>query len=56
MTPCANTPVRVLDVMEKALIPQQGEEIREQEQIHPARIFTTPAGERVVDFGQEVTG
>lgn len=56
MTLCANMPVRVLDVEENALLPQQGEEIREQEQIHPARIFTTPAGERVVDFGQEVTG
>ena len=38
------------------LIPQQGEEIREQERISPARFFTTPAGERVVDFGQELTG
>lgn len=54
--PCANRPVRVLDMVEKALMPQQGEEIREQEQIHPARIFTTPTGERVVDFGQEITG
>lgn len=38
------------------LIPQEGEEIREQEQITTARIFTTPKGELVVDFGQEVTG
>ena len=40
----------------ETLIPQQGEEVREQERLHPARIFTTPAGETVVDFGQEVTG
>lgn len=38
------------------LIPQQGEEILEQEHLSPARIFTTPKGETVVDFGQEITG
>lgn len=38
------------------LIRQQGEEIREQERIMPARIFTTPKGETVIDFGQEITG
>lgn len=38
------------------LIPQQGEEIREQERISGARAFTTPKGELVIDFGQEVTG
>lgn len=38
------------------LIPQQGPEIREQERLTPAAIFTTPAGERVIDFGQEITG
>lgn len=38
------------------LIPQQGEEIREQEYVAAVRVFTTPAGETVVDFGQEVTG
>ncbi|MCL2355985.1 MAG: glycoside hydrolase family 78 protein [Defluviitaleaceae bacterium] len=37
-------------------IPQQGEEIREIERITPAEIFTTPAGETVVDFGQNLTG
>jgi len=38
------------------LIPQEGEEIREQEHLTVADIFTTPAGETVIDFGQEVTG
>ena len=38
------------------LIAQQGEKITEQERIAPARIFTTPAGETVIDFGQEITG
>ncbi|MFR3320857.1 MAG: family 78 glycoside hydrolase catalytic domain [Lachnospiraceae bacterium] len=31
-------------------------EIHEQERISPSGIFTTPAGETVVDFGQELTG
>lgn len=38
------------------LIPQQGEEIREQERIAAARIFVTPKGETVIDFGQNLTG
>ena len=38
------------------LIPQEGESIREQERVCAARIFTTPKGERVIDFGQELTG
>jgi len=38
------------------LIPQQGEEIREQEHLRPASIFKTPAGETVIDFGQNITG
>lgn len=38
------------------LIPQQGEKIREQEIVSAARLFVTPAGETVVDFGQEITG
>ena len=38
------------------LIPQQGEEIKEQEILSVAKIFTTPKGEVVVDFGQEITG
>jgi len=38
------------------LIPQQGEEIREHEHLFTARIFTTPKGETIVDFGQEITG
>lgn len=38
------------------LIPQQGEETREEEYVAAERVFTTPKGETVVDFGQEVTG
>lgn len=31
-------------------------EIREQEHLQPIAVFTTPRGERVVDFGQNLTG
>ncbi len=49
-------PAALFEGPTETLIPQQGEEIREQERVAPCRIFTTPAGETVVDFGQEVTG
>ncbi|MBQ2968270.1 MAG: family 78 glycoside hydrolase catalytic domain [Clostridia bacterium] len=38
------------------LIPQEGEEIKEQERFKPIATFVTPKGERVLDFGQEITG
>ena len=38
------------------LIPQEGEDICEQERIAAKCIFTTPSGETVLDFGQELTG
>ena len=38
------------------LIPQVGEWVREQERIHPVSAFITPKGERVIDFGQNMTG
>ncbi len=38
------------------LIPQEGEEIREQERVLGKRIIVTPEGDTLIDFGQEVTG
>ena len=38
------------------LIPQEGEQIKEMERVSVKSIFTTPSGEVVVDFGQEITG
>ena len=49
-------PVEVLPYGKELLVPQQGVEVIEQEIIKPARIIKTPAGETVVDFGQELTG
>ena len=38
------------------LIPQQGEWIKEQERLRPIELIITPKGERVIDFGQNMTG
>jgi len=38
------------------LFPHDGEKVCEHEKLKPVRIFTTPKGERVVDFGQNLTG
>ncbi len=46
----------LLDWSKEILIPQEGEVIREIERLGATRVFSTPAGETVVDFGQEVTG
>lgn len=48
--------VKALDWSKDILIPQEGEEIREMERIAAKEIIHTPAGETLVDFGQEVTG
>ena len=48
--------VKPLEWSKDILIPQEGEAIRETERIAAKRIFKTPAGDTVVDFGQEVTG
>ena len=48
--------VEVFNGPYETLIQQQGEVIREQERLQAARLFTTPKGETIIDFGQEVTG
>ena len=47
---------KALNWSKDILIPQEGEEVREMERIAVQEIIHTPAGETVVDFGQEVTG
>ena len=44
------------DASTAMLIPQEGEPIIEQEHIRPVRVITTPKGETVIDFGQNLTG
>lgn len=45
-----------LDWSRDILIPQEGERIVEADRLAARSVFTTPAGETVVDFGQEITG
>ncbi|MDR1927270.1 MAG: glycoside hydrolase family 78 protein [Oscillospiraceae bacterium] len=49
-------PVKVLDYPHEILIPLQGERIVETERLPVKEIFTTPEGEVVLDFGQNLTG
>ena len=55
---CDNAPVAAAecDYPKTQLIPQEGEKICLQEQLKPVRRFTTPKGETVLDFGQEISG
>ena len=43
-------------VSKTTLIEQEGETVKEQKKIYPVRMFTTPKGERVIDFGQNIAG
>ena len=52
----APKPCAVLGAPLDGLIPQEGEAIREMERVSAKAVYKTPAGETVVDFGQEVTG
>lgn len=38
------------------LVPNEGEDVLEQEVLSPIKLFTTPKGERIIDFGQNMTG
>lgn len=49
-------PVRIEELDRNILIPQEGEPVREQEVLYPAGLIITPKGEKVLDFGQELTG
>lgn len=46
----------VADKVTSKLIRQVGEDITEQERLAPVSCFVTPKGERVIDFGQNMTG
>ncbi len=48
--------VRIMDWSREILIPQEGEIIREIERVAAKEVIHTPAGETLIDFGQEVTG
>ncbi len=46
----------VAKAIDARLVPQVGELILEQERIAAAELIITPKGERVIDFGQNMTG
>ena len=54
--PSGRQSVKLLDWSKEILIPQEGERVLETERVAARRILHTPAGETVVDFGQEITG
>lgn len=49
-------PVRALPFDTKVLTAQAGAKVRRKDRIPAIEIFTTPQGDRVIDFGQNLTG
>lgn len=47
---------KIFDYDKSVLIPFEGEPTREIETLEVSKVITTPKGETVIDFGQEVTG
>ena len=50
------TPARITDFSLANLVATQNEIVKKHETFTPVRIFTTPKGEKVVDFGQNLVG
>ena len=51
-----NTHATLFDYSKDVLVELEGEKTKEIERVAPKDVFTTPAGETVIDFGQEITG
>ena len=49
-------PVNILSHGKEMLIPQENEPVRIMEELQPIAILTTPRGETVIDFGQNMVG
>lgn len=49
-------PVKIFPFSKDVLIPQEGEEIREIEELKPVELIHTPKGETVIDFGENIAG
>ena len=56
ITPEFNTSARIFDYDTKKLFPTEGEYVREIERLAAKKLIITPKGERVIDFGQNLTG
>ena len=46
----------LFDADKSILVPFEGEKTKEIERVAPKSVFLTPAGETLIDFGQELTG
>ena len=46
----------LFDYSKDILIPQEGEWVKEIQELPALKLITTPKGERVIDFGQNLTG
>ena len=49
-------PVKIMNYDKDCLISQEGEIICEHERVRPLKYIVTPKGEKVIDFGQNITG
>ena len=49
-------PVRAADVDRSTLVPQVGPPVRRQETLRPIRIWSSPSGRTLLDFGQNLVG
>ena len=56
ITPEFSTNAHIFEYDKNVLTPMDGVPTREIESVTPKRIFTTPKGETLIDFGQELTG
>lgn len=48
--------VNTVEVDKRLVVPQDGLPVRPHERLTPVEVFTAPNGERIVDFGQNLTG
>ncbi|MBE5040041.1 alpha-L-rhamnosidase [Ructibacterium gallinarum] len=56
IVPMFDQPAAVLNAPKQQLVPQDGEIVCEHERIRPVKTMLTPKGEKVIDFGQNLTG
>ena len=49
-------PVKVNDTIKSRLVAEVGPPVKKHERFVPLKVFTTPEGDRVVDFGQNLVG
>ena len=56
ITPGNWQPAGILDEPTNHLLPHDGEFVREFERLKPVKLITSPKGETILDFGQNLTG